>query len=279
MPDGTFAATRTRARPCPVCDSAASGAIELRYGRAPWRLVRCLGCAFAYMPVVPVHDELIANLSWDRRHAQEAKRRRRDHPVQQRLDAATRWRLSLFPRTEPVDLLNRIGPRSGVVVDIGCGSGESLAHIDRRFVAHGIEISATLADRARRFAASAGGTIIAAAATDGLATFADRSIAGALLRSFLEHDADAGEVTRMLGRKLRPDGVAIIKVPNYGSFNRRVMGKGWCGFRFPDHVNYFRKKDIVRLAARHGLSASFPFLLSLPTDDNFVTVLRPVRAA
>ena len=52
------------------------------------------------------------------------------------------------------------------------------------------------------------------------------------------------------------------------------MGRTWCGFRLPDHVNYFRPRDMARLADRHGLSASFPFLLSLPTDDNFVAVLR-----
>ena len=40
-----------------------------------------------------------------------------------------------------------------------------------------------------------------------------------------------------------PGGVAIVKVPNYGSLNRMVMGGNWCGFRIPDHVNYFTKSS------------------------------------
>ncbi len=76
-----------------------------------------------------------------------------------------------------------------------------------------------------------------------------------------------------LGQKLGADGVAVLKVPNYGSLNRRLMGKSWCGFRFPGHVNYFRKRDIARMAINAGLSARFPLRLSLPTDDNFVAIL------
>ncbi len=84
-------------------------------------------------------------------------------------------------------------------------------------------------------------------------------------------------MVQLLGRKLRFDGIAILKLPNYGSINRVIMGKRWCMFRFPEHINYFRKRDIVVLASRFGLEASFPFMQSLPTDDNFLAILRPMK--
>ena len=275
MPDGVVDGVRVRARCCPICEAPREGAHVLPYGRPPWDIVRCPSCSFAYVPVVPVHEELVDALSWDRRHGEEATRRRQEHPIVEYFDKATRWRLYLLPRTEPVDILNRIGPASGVVVDLGCGDGVMLGRIARRFTACGVEVSAALAARAGAVVAASGGTVVQATAAEGLATFADRSLAGVVLRSFLEHDADARAVAAAVGRKLRPDGVAVVKVPNYGSINRRVMGRAWCGFRLPDHVNYFTKRSLARLAADSGLSATFPLLLSLPTDDNIVTIWRP----
>ena len=278
MPDAVVDGVRVQVRSCPICEAPSAGAPVLPYGRPPWDIVRCPACGFAYVPVVPVHEELVETLSWDRRHGEEATRRRREHPIVEYLDKTTRWRLYLLPRTEPVEIMNRIGPASGVVVDLGCGDGVMLGRIDRRFTACGVEVSAVLAARAGAVVAASGGTVVQATAAEGLATFADRSLAGVVLRSFLEHDADARAVVLAVGRKLRPDGVAVVKVPNYGSINRRVMGRAWCGFRLPDHVNYFTRGSLARLAADSGLAASFPFWLSLPTDDNIVAILRPVAS-
>jgi hypothetical protein len=78
----------------------------------------------------------------------------------------------------------------------------------------------------------------------------------------------------MLGRKMRAGGIAVIKVPNYGSLNRRIMGRSWCGIRLPDHVNYFSRSSLRLLARQAGFSIAYPFLLSLPTDDNVIAILR-----
>ena len=80
-------------------------------------------------------------------------------------------------------------------------------------------------------------------------------------------------MVRNLFAKLTPGGVAVIKVPNYGSLNRRLMGARWCGFRFPDHVNYFDKASLTRLARDAGFEVEIPFMRSLPTDDNMLALL------
>ena len=237
--------------------------------------MRCHGCGFAFLATVPETVELEETLAWETRHAEENARRRRDNPIQQWLDRTFRWRLHLLPRTEPTDILNKFGPASGMVVDLGCGSGSRLQQINPRFSVYGIEVSRALAAEARQVAAGRNGTVLHSSALEGLRTFADASLAGVLARGYLEHDADAGPVMKEIGRTLRADGMAVVKVPNYGSLNRRIMGRSWCGFRLPDHVNYFRQRDLARIAYACGLRAIFPFLLSLPTDDNFVAVLRP----
>ena len=73
--------------------------------------------------------------------------------------------------------------------------------------------------------------------------------------------------------KMAPGGLAAVKVPNYGSLNRRLMQGRWCGFRFPDHVNYFDKASLRRLAEDAGFRAEIPLWQSLPTDDNMLAIL------
>jgi SAM-dependent methyltransferase len=189
------------------------------------------------------------------------------------LDAKTRWRLALFPRVEPVAIVNGRAP-SGPVIDLGCGAGGHLRNLDARFTPYGVEISRVLAERATEHVAGRGGRIVQDSAHVGLEGFPDGYFTGALLRSYLEHDSDAAAVLAVLARKMRPDGIAVVKVPNFGSLNRKVMRGNWCGIRLPDHVNYFTPASLAAMTGKAGFVASFPFLLSLPTDDNMIAILR-----
>ena len=46
------------------------------------------------------------------------------------------------------------------------------------------------------------------------------------------------------------------------------MGAAWCGFRYPDHVNYFTPASLRRMAAECGLRLSLLTPMSLPFNDN-----------
>jgi hypothetical protein len=76
---------------------------------------------------------------------------------------------------------------------------------------------------------------------------------------------------------LTDDAVVIVKMPNYASINRHVTGRKWCGFRLPDHVNYYTPRTLVALAARAGFKVSFGLLGRQPLSDNMWAVLRPVH--
>jgi hypothetical protein len=73
---------------------------------------------------------------------------------------------------------------------------------------------------------------------------------------------------------LRPNGVAVIKVPNYVSWNRYLRGPKWCGFRFPDHVNYFTPATLRQMAEDIGYRVIIRWQDRLPTDDNVWAVLQ-----
>ncbi|NNM57053.1 methionine biosynthesis protein MetW [Acidocella sp.] len=248
-------------RDCLVCETTAAAARELAAAKTGRKLVACGNCGFTYAPLAasPPADGAVA-------HPGDALLRW--------VDRATSWRRFMFSMLQPHELLNHLGPASGNVVDVGCHR-ETLKSVSRRFSIYGLEAFPELSTRARTEAAQSGATILSTTAAEGLSRFPDRSLAGVMLHSHLERDADARSVVELLSRKLRLDGIAILKLSNYGSINRRIMGKRWYKFSFPEYLNYFRRRDIAALASCFGLEASFPFLLSLPTDDNFVAILKP----
>lgn len=265
------AVTRTRDRNCPICEASGEDAVPGPYSRAPWEIVTCPDCGFVYLRNAPEAVELEENLAWEKTFVGEEQRRTREQPLMQWLDTKMRWRLHLMPRTEGIDILNAKAP-SGPALELGCGGGGHLMAFDARFQPHGIEISKALAAQAAALTEPRGGRVVHAAALDGLAEFPDGYFTAVLMRSYLEHDADARGVVRALHAKMAPGGLAAVKVPNYGSLNRRVLGRKWCGFRWPDHVNYFDKPHLRRLAEDAGFSFRVPFLCGLPTDDNVLAL-------
>ena len=51
------------------------------------------------------------------------------------------------------------------------------------------------------------------------------------------------------------------------------MGARWCGFRYPDHLNYVTAKALGTMAAKAGFKTWFGIAGRLPTSDNMWAVL------
>lgn len=266
------------ARTCPLCGDANEETPASRYSLDPWTVKTCGGCGFTYIIAAPDYGALFEQMSWEKTAQLETERREATRRVQQTLSKKTRWRMALLPRKKIPDLLDRFA-EAGNVVDLGCGDGGQLAGIAERFIPHGIEISRAAAAEANARFAAAGGYAVNAPCLDGLRQFPDEYFTAATLRSYLEHESRPAEVLRALWRTLRPGGIAIVKVPNFASLNRRVMGMRWCGFRHPDHLNYFTPDTLKRMAAASGFAAWFGPTWRLPTSDNMWALLRKPRAA
>jgi hypothetical protein len=88
------------------------------------------------------------------------------------------------------------------------------------------------------------------------------------MTSFLEHDINARDTLLAVKRVMRPDAKLVVKVPNYASWNRSIRAGRWCGFRFPDHVNYFTPTLLKRLLVETGFRVvRFGWLDRMPTSD------------
>ena len=269
---GDFGAVAVRERDCPLCGEGSGSAPAGRYSREPWAVKDCPACGFVYIDRAPEFEMQFETMAWERTTKLEEQRRAELRPFSYRASKRTRFRMHLLPKRMVLGYVaSRI--RGGNVLDLGCGDGHAMASFPDGFVPYGIEIStkaAAVADRAFR---ERGGYAINAACVEGLRRFPEGFFAAASLRSYLEHEAEPLPVLRQLARVLAPGGFAVVKVPNYGSLNRRIMGRRWCGFRYPDHLNYFTPRTLREMAGRAGFTASFGRTGRLPTSDNMWVVL------
>lgn len=215
-------------------------------------------------------------MAWEKTSKNEDDRRATVRGLEYALSKTTRWRLHLLPRLKFTSLLERHA-KPGNVVDLGCGSGGHMTQLGDGFIPYGIEVSRTLFQKADALFRNLGGYAVHAPCLEGLRQFTDNYFSAATLRSYLEHELYPVAVLKELFRTLKPGGVCVIKVPNYGSLNRRIMGKNWCGFRFPDHLNYFTPKTLRTMATGTGYTVHFGLTYKLPTNDNMYAVLnKPV---
>ena len=260
-----------QARACPHCGSEAYQALP-HYSSGQWQIAECGACGFVFLRNPPAYEELVSNFAWEKTRVAEVKRRKEKSPLRMWLDGATRWRAGIYsPEVgDRLQLLFRPGP----VLDVGCGSGKK---VPEPFIPFGVEISEELCREADAHMRPRGGRAVHAPAVDGVKQFPERYFTGILLRSFLEHEAQPRALLAECARVLAADGAIYVRVPNFGSLNRRVLGAKWCGFRYPDHVNYFTTSSLAAMAGAFGLELTLLNPVRLPFDDNINAVLK--RAA
>jgi SAM-dependent methyltransferase len=265
-------------RACPLCGTPSADAVPTHYGSAEWPIITCVHCGLVFVGRTPVQAEFEDERAWEKSFVRETQRRARDHGALFAIDRLTRARFKLAYRRQPKAIVARLA-RPGPVLDLGCGDGNSLNPPPAGYIPFGIEVSKGLAANADAAFRSFGGKCIRAPAAEGLATFPPKYFTAAIMLGYLEHEFHPLAILRHVRRLLADDAIVIVKMPNYASINRHLTGRKWCGFRLPDHVNYYTPRTLVALATRAGFSVSFGLLGRQPFSDNMWAVLRPIPDA
>ena len=266
---------------------------ETPYSKGEWKVVECLETGMVFLQNPPDYSAFIEDFAWEKTFEEESKRRREAEPViayTSGVGKSLRRKLRKRERIEKVAFktLLRIErerePGSDIsMVDVGCGTGEKLVRITRYFKEQrgvevkplGVEISAQLSKETNERLGELDGRCIHAAAIEGLESLEDGSVDLVILCSYLEHEVEPMAVLRAVFQKLRKGGYVIIKVPNFGCWNRYLRQERWCGFRYPDHVNYFTPNTLTRMIETSGLKLwKMNFYDRLPTNDNVWAIAR-----
>jgi SAM-dependent methyltransferase len=149
-------------------------------------------------------------------------------------------------RTAPLRALADRAP--GRLVDVGCGRGDLGAHlIERGWSVTGIEPSANACEAAgARGLDARQGTVDDVELEPG---FYD----AAVFRHSLEHVTDPVAALVRVRDALRPGGLVLISVPNFGCWQRRRFGSRWYHLDLPRHRVHFTGTGLARALERAGL--------------------------
>ncbi|MDX1668178.1 MAG: class I SAM-dependent methyltransferase [Limnobacter sp.] len=254
-------------RSCPACTQAETK--PLPYGNEQWPVAQCAICGFVYLTKAPVYERLSEEFAWEQTSEAERLVREEREPVKQSISRALKtFRREVLKRDKLGDLMKAFVP-SGKVLDIGCAGGGFLANLPAQYTPYGIEISKQLSMKAASIVEPRGGTITHENAFNGVRALPANLFDCVVMSSFLEHEVEPSGLLEGIERILAPGGVVIIKVPNFASWNRHLRADKWCGFRLPDHVNYFTPASLKHLIEHNGLTVEqFGWKDRHPFSDN-----------
>jgi SAM-dependent methyltransferase len=138
-----------------------------------------------------------------------------------------------------------LGGKAGSVLEIGCARGEFVEFlVSRGWRAAGLEMDT---DSAR--AARMRGIAVREGAFED-ASFGPGERYDCIVLSYvLEHLPSPRAALVKIRGLLSDSGIAVISIPNYESWDRKIFGRYWHGFDVPRHF-YFFTRDIVRRYAR-----------------------------
>lgn len=143
-----------------------------------------------------------------------------------------------FALRQKVSLIKRY-KSSGALLDLGAGTGDFLVQAKKQgFVTCGVEPG----ESARNRAISKGLNLETTTAS-----LQDHSQDIITMWHVLEHVPEVGLQIDELRRILKPDGVLIVAVPNFKSFDAEHYGAFWAAYDAPRHLHHFSQTAMHRI--------------------------------
>ena len=138
-----------------------------------------------------------------------------------------------------------VSTKSGNVLDVGCGTGDFLKFGKSiGFDVVGVEPNAN----ARNLAKTKSLNVV-----ENLDEIPETKFDVITLWHVLEHVPDYNEYLSKLKSLLKPNGVLIIAVPNFNSFDAQHYKNYWAAWDVPRHLWHFSKTAVKKIAYQHQL--------------------------
>lgn len=217
---------------CPICGTEEHSPVVEQQG---YLYVRCRNCRSVYLNPMPSPDEVASfyqNPAYFEGDGEAGYRSYAD--MHKALAPHFRRRLQV---------LTRLLPRRGSLLDVGCADGFFLELArSAGWDVSGVEISRQMAaETSRRL-----GVPVACSTAD----FSNRAFDAVTLWEVVEHLLEPVSELRRLRERLRPGGVLMLSTPNAGHWQAVRAPERWAGYRPPAHL-VLLTADSLRLTLEH----------------------------
>jgi SAM-dependent methyltransferase len=161
-------------------------------------------------------------------------------------------------------VLHRLDRKNPKVLDVGCGRGLLL----RAFQQGGCDVTGTeFSEDACRFARE----VLKLPVRVGLLhelNFPDHSFDVVVMWHVLEHVSDPRPTLAEVSRILKPGGLFLVAVPNFGSPEARLAKAGWFHLDLPRHLSHYTRPSLEQNLGKAGLRPAWASSLA-PEYDAF----------
>ena len=247
---------------CPICDSTEFDHIitsnDYTVSQNPFNIVGCMQCSFRFTNPRPTNDNLpefyksinyISHSNTKKGFVSQVYHLVRKYTLNQKLK------------------LLKANVAVGNLLDYGCGTGTFLKQAN----AKGWNSYGTEPDEGARELSNSNKKLAFVNkqelnAFDPLITFN-----AITLWHVLEHVTDLQETLEFFKQKLNPNGVLIIAVPNYNSYDAKHYKAHWAAYDLPRHLYHFEAKTISQLLAKYGFALHETYPMKF--DSFYVSML------
>ncbi len=224
---------------CPICGS--TDADDTGYDQPPFKIKRCKSCRLWFLsPRLKEEEAQKFYQSENYFSGGDGESGYDDYSVQERSLRAT---FRKFIRS-----IDTRGATGGALLEVGCGPGYLLDEAKEYFgTVNGVELSENTANQAAHLTGQK--IFLSIEEIDDALSF-DCIVA----THVIEHIYDPISFVESLAKRLKPDGSIVLAAPNMGSMFRKIMGRKWPSFKYPEHVCFFDNKTLPEIFTRVGLS-------------------------
>jgi len=166
----------------------------------------------------------------------------------------------MFKRKLEILRLNHPGIKS--VLDYGCGTGDFVSYLSKKGIrSTGVEPTKKAFEQAEKTDIKIYKDL----------NKVDGTFDAITLFHVLEHVEDYIKVLENLKEKLNPEGLLVIAVPNYKSYDACYYKEKWAAWDVPRHLWHFKKQDFTTIA--NLLNLELIQIRPMPFDAYYISMV------
>jgi len=232
--------SKTEIISCPLCENDSS---HQKHKIGSWKIIQCDQCEFVFVNPRLEKSELLKIYSSNYFDNKEVGYSHYTENKTLRKENFQKWVSDAIPFIKHNSSLQAL--------DVGCAAGYCLEVFRQlNWKPFGIELD-------KELAVSLGGNGYSIFDEPLIQLKTNEKFSFISLFDVIEHLTDLKENMAMLHTLLEDDGVVVLVTPNYGSWQRKLFKKKWFQFKPIEHINYFSRQSINKLATENGFQVVY----------------------